>query len=350
MKSPLITAVALGLALLFPKSVSAYCLDAAAESRLQTYCLSKSSSGTATNLQYAQFLDFRIKQEGYENGIGLPGTVRAVSLAPYILPILEYSSDINGGNPNRPLVLGRLTFNGDEEFYRKKGLIAGVGIGSSGRIILGQGKYLDLSFGVSYAHSPQYDIGISRFNANACSKNDIGKNFYLDGCLSLNSIRRDLTNETTGSATVGVAKLFSKDTNRFNQASFSVRRFFDEEYEQNQIALKFDTLYNSGLFTSFYASIGEAVDDTLAMRHSVSATIGSKLLNKPIRATASYSYSDGGKLLGFSRKDEVWAINFNYAVHPRVSILIGYRDVSSSIDYFNESEAILGFQFSSIRF
>ncbi|MFD1194021.1 hypothetical protein ACFQ3C_05010 [Seohaeicola saemankumensis] len=350
MKNLLTAAVALVLALLLPSPSKAFCLDAAADSRLQVYCLSKVLSGTATNLQSAQMLDFRIKQEGYDNGIGLPGNVRPMSLIPYIAPILEYSSDINGGNPNRPLVLGSLTFYGDEEFYRKKGIIAGIGIGSSGRIIFGQGKYLNLNFGVSYAHSPEHDIGVSRFHANICSKNDIGNNFYLDGCFAVSGIHRELTSETTGSATVSIAKLFSKGTNRFNQASFGVSRFFDKGYDQNQILVRFDTLYRSGFFTSFNASVGPTVAANLAMRHSLSATVGTTFLNKPIRATASYTYSDGGKLLGFSREDALRFFSITYAVHPRVSLSMGYREISSSIDYFSESEAIFGVQFSPIKF
>lgn len=350
MRTVLYAAGAFALTLLLSAPAHAFCLNPAADSRLQVYCLSKALAGTATTFQSAQMLDFRIKREGYANGIGLPGTVKSVSFSPYVSPLLEYSSDINGGNPNRPLVLGSLTFFGDPEFFRKKGVVAGVGVGGAGRAMYGEGKYLDYNFGISYAHSPEHDIGIARGFANVCSKNDIGRNYYLDGCLTTSQLNRDLINERTSSATLSIAKLFSKGGERFNQASFGVRRFFDEEYEQNQVVMRLDTLHQSGFYTGLTASFGEAITETLTMRHSFSATLGKTFLNKPVSATFSYSFSDGGRLLGFERDEMTRFINVTYTVHPLVKISIGYKDTSSSIDYFDESEAILGIQFAPIRF
>lgn len=350
MRNTLYSAVAFVFTLLLPTVSHAYCLDSAADSRLQAYCLSKLLAGKATNLPSAQALDYRMKREGYIRGIGLPGRVEQVSFSTYLSPVLEYSSDINGGNPNRPLVLGSLTFFGDEEFFRKTGIVAGIGIGATGRALYGPGKYLDFGIGASYAHSPEHDIGIARGFANVCSKNDMGRNLYLDGCLTTSQVKRELADETTSSATVSLSRLFSTNNKRFNQASFGVKRLFDEEYEQNQIVMSLDTLHDSGFYTGFNASFGEALNDTLTMRHSFGATVGTTLFNKPISATASYSYSDGGKLLGFTRSETTKLFTVAYTVHSRINVLIGYRETSSSLDYFNESEAILGVQFAPIRF
>jgi len=342
--------VALGIALLNPTMSYAFCANPSADSRLQVYCMSNLLAWTATDVGSAQALDYRLKQEGYDRGIGLPGIVKQKTFSPYIAPILEYSSDINGGNPNRPLVLGSLTFVGDEEFFRKKGILAGIGLGGNGRVIYGEGKYLDYSVGGSYTHSPKHDIGITRGFTNFCSKNDIGGNFYLDGCLAANQLDRELSDETTGSATVSVAKIFSEGRNRFHQASIGLRRYFEDEYEQNQLSLRLETLHSSELFSSVIISLGEAVEDTLALRNSFSATVGTSFMNKPISASFSYSYSDGGRLFGFSREETTKIITLSYTVHPRINVLIGYRDTNSNIDYFSENEAIFGFQFAPIRF
>lgn len=299
----------------------------------------------------AQALDYRLKQEGYERGIGLPGKIDQATFSPYAAPIIEYSSDINGGNPNKPLVLGSLTFVGDEDFLRKKGVLAGIGFGGNGRAIYGAGKYLDYSVGGSYTHSPKHDIGITRGFANFCSKNDIGGNFYLDGCLAASQLDKELSDETTGSATLSLAKIFSEGQNRFHQASIGLRRYFEDEYEQNQLSFRLDTLHSSDLFSSVIISLGEGVKDTLALRNSFSATVGTtSFMNKPISASFSYSFSDGGKLLGFSREESTKIVSLTYTIHPRINVSIGYRDTSSNIDYFSESEAIFGLQFAPIRF
>lgn len=303
-----------------------------------------------TNVQSSQALDYHLKQEGYNRGIGLPGIVKQVTFSPYVSPILEYSSDINGGNPNRPLVLGSLTFFGDEEFFRKKGIVAGFGFGGAGRAIYGKGKYLDFSVGGSYTHSPKYDIGIVKSFANVCSKNDIGKNFYLDGCLATSRLNKELADETISTTTLSISKLFSEGEDRFHQVSFGFRRFFGDEYEQNQILLKLDTLHNSNLFTGINVSFGEALENTLTMRHSVSATVGTNLMNKPISASLSYSYSDGGRLLDFSREETTKFISLTYTVHPRVNLSVSYVDAINNIDYFNESKTVFDVQFAPIRF
>lgn len=350
MRRRLTLAIAFGVTLLLPNPSNAFCTHSAADSRLQVYCLSNLLSGTATDLQGAQTLDYRIKQEGYTRGIGLPGQVEQVSFSPYISPILEYNSDINGGNPDRPLVLGSLVFSGDDRFIRKDGVIAGLGIGGAGRVLYGAGKYLDYSLGASYAHSPTHDIGIIRGFANICSKNDIGRNLYLDGCLSTSRLNRELADEKSSSAAFSISKLFSESEKRFSMASLGIRRLFDEEYEQNQIVAKLDTLHDRGFHTGINVSFGEAVSNTLTMRHSVSATVGTMLFDRQISATFAYSYSEGGQLLGFARDETTKLVSVTYAVHPSFRISVGYRDTSSSIDYFNESESIIGVQFSPIRF
>lgn len=342
--------VALGMALLTPTVSHAFCTDSLAGSRLQVYCMSNLLGWKATNLGSAQSLDYRLKQEGYSRGIGLSGELNRVEFSPYISPLLEYSSDINGGNPSRPLELGSLTFFGDENFFRKKGVVAGFGVGGTGRAFYGEGKYLEYSIGGSYAHSIEHGIDIIRGFANACSKNDIGKNFYVDGCLTTNQLKRELSEKTTSSASLSLAKLLSDSGENFHQASFGIRRLFDDEYEQNQLVFELDTLHSSGIYTALNASFGGSTENTLTMRNSLNAVLSTDILSKPVSLSASYSYSDGGRILGSSRNETSKSISLTYAVHPRVKVLLGYLHTSSNIDYFNISEIIVGVQFAPIQF
>jgi len=344
------TVVALGVALLTPTVSYAFCDQSSASSRLQIYCLSNILSMTLTKVDSAQVLDYRLKQEGYARGVGLPGIVDQANFVPYVSPIIEYSSDINGGNPNKPLVLGSLTFFGDEEFFRKNGIVAGFVLGGSGRYIYDEGRYLDYSIGGKNTYSAEHDIGIARSFASLCSKNDIGQNFYLDGCLTASRLNRELLDETTSSASLSVAKLFSESDEHFNEVSVGLRRLFESEFEQGQIILKLDTLHDTGYFASLGASFGEAVEDRLAMRQSFNATVGANVRNKPLIASFSYSHSDGGRLFGFSRDDKTAAFNLTYAVHPNMNVSLGYSETNSSISYFDDSGAIFGVQFSPLRF
>ncbi|MBT6267374.1 MAG: hypothetical protein HOI86_06785, partial [Tateyamaria sp.] len=63
-----------------------------------------------------------------------------------------------------------------------------------------------------------------------------------------------------------------------------------------------------------------------------------------------YSSADGGKLLGLSREETTKLFGLKYAVHPRINLILGYRDTNSNIDYFDEDEAIVAVQFAPVQF
>lgn len=338
------------LVLVFATKANATCVTSQADSRLQNYCLVNSVKGQRVNLRTAQLVDYRLKQEGYERGLGLPGTVRQTTFSPYATPTVDYSTDINGGNPNRPLVLGNLTFTGDETLLRKEGLVAGVGIGANGRHIYGEGKYVDYSLGVSYAHSPEHDIGIGRAFANLHSKNHIRNQWYVDAYASTSKLQRDLADDISSTVGVDLVKLFATEQRSYHQATVGVRRFYDEDYEQNQLTAGLQNIHSNGLYTAINVTVGEAVKNTLATSHSISATVGTSLFKKPLSATFSYSYANGDKLLGIEREDTIRSFAITYAVHPRISVTIGFRVTDSSISYFSESQPIVGVQFAPIRF
>jgi hypothetical protein len=333
-----------------PCQAQAMCVAGAADNRIQTYCLVNNAKEQRINIQTAQEIDYRLKREGYERGIGMPGSVSSTSIQTYAGPVLEYNIDINGGNPNKALVLGELTLKGDPSLHRKKGVLFGANLGAIGRHIYGEGRYLDFGYGVNYAHSIIHDIGVAQVFANLCSKNHIHNHWYADACANTNRLKRDITDETTSSVTVSASKLFITGDSNYHQAQVGIRRYYDKNYEQNQISFGLDTIHNNGIFTAFNITFGESVQDTLVTKHSISASIGTTIFDRPIRASYSYSFADGGKLFGVDREDTSQVFSITYTVHPRVNVTFGYRDVDSSIDYFGEGEPIVGVQFAPIRF
>ena len=343
--------VALSLGLLFSAEAHASCLNPSADSRLRTYCVTETLKDRMVTLGDAQVLDLLLKREGYARGLGLSAEVRRKAIQPFIAPIFEYSANINAGNPDRPLVLGELTFFGAEESFRKEGVVAGIAAGVSGRHIYGEGRYLDFSAGVSYAHSPRHDIGIARAFANICSRNHIQNNWFMDGCASTTRLNRDLKNETKSNLTLSTTKLFSASRTVHHAATIGLQRYFEHgSYQQNQLLLGWQTVRSDSFYNSINVTLGGAVTDTLATRHSVSTTLGTTLFDRALTATVSYSYADGGRLFGVDRNDTTIAATLNYAVHPRVSLNIGYKRTNSSIDYFSEREPIIGVQVAPWRF
>ena len=48
------------------------------------------------------------------------GRIKQTTFQPYLSPILKYSSNINGGNPEKPLVLGGNSFTGQPHLIKKR--------------------------------------------------------------------------------------------------------------------------------------------------------------------------------------------------------------------------------------
>jgi len=331
-------------------TANANCLTASSNERLVNYCLVERASTQIINLQTAQIIDYRLKHEGHASGLGLPGRAEKFSFQPYVTPILDYETDINGGNPNQPLQLGDITFNGDPNLVRKEGIVAGAGAGAYGRYLLGEGRYIDYGFGASYAHSFEHDIGIQRRFANVCSKNHISNWWYIDGCAGSSYVEKELTEDTRNTLSLTTSKLFTLDANSHHQASFGVNRIYDEDYEQNQLTLGFQTIHSNGWHSSINAVFGESIDGEIATREAVSASLALPVRNRRFTISTSYSEADGAKLLGVARADETWSLSMSFNVYKNIDIGLGYTETDSTIDYFDVSTPTVSVSFKPIRF
>ncbi|WP_445808804.1 hypothetical protein [Yoonia sp.] len=336
--------------LLTNSTANASCLNPNADTRLRTFCVAETLLGNAVTLNEALLLDTLLKREGYATGIGLANPVDTSTTQTFVSPVLDYNTNINGGNPNRPLVLGGLEFTGDEEFLRKEGIVAGVGAGVNGRSIVGEGRYLDYGIAANYAYSPQHGLSTVRGSANLCSRNHIANQWYMDACGDTTRLVRDLAAETNSGLSLSTAKLFTTGNGAYHSASVGVRRYYAEAYQQNQIQLGWNTVRNRGAYTAINAAFGETVASQLSLRRSVSATVGTTVFNRALTATVVYSYADGGKLLGFERNDTTRSINISYGLTQNMSLNVGYRSIDSTIEYFSEQEPIVSVQFATLRF
>jgi hypothetical protein len=338
------------LPFLLPNSTIAACYTEGATARLSNYCAMDRIQGARVDLRTVQLIDYKLKLEGSSNGLGLPTRVAANMVTNFAYPILSYSDDINGGNSAEPLVLGELTFDGEEELYRKKGIVVGLGAGLKERYIYGQGRYLNYGLNASYVHSPQHGIGIATTSANVSSINHIKNWWYLDVHANTSRMSKDITNDKSSNLTVVTSKVYSSGDNTYNEASFGVNRYFAESYNQNQLVLGYDTIHPNGVFSAVDVTFGESVKNQLASKMSLRAKVIIKLADKPLTVSASYADADGGRLLGFERSDETYSISATYNLWSNLTASVGYRTTNSTIDYFDVNTPTFGVHFSSFEF
>ena len=341
---------ALGLSFLLPSTASAACYVAGASGRLSNYCALDKIQGARVDVRTAQLIDYKLKLEGSTPGLGFPSRVKPHSVSKSLYPILSYSDNINGGNSPEPLVLGNLTFDGDETLYRKEGVIAGFGADLSGRYIHSEGKYFTYGVNVSYAHSPKYGLGIATTSANVSSINHIKNWWFLDAHINTSRVRKDITDETNSNISLVSSKVYASSENTYIEASFGVNRYFAESYNQNQLLLGYKTIHSNGVYSALNFTFGESIANQLATKFALSGQVTTQVAQKPLKLSASYSQADGGMLLGVERDESTVAVSASYPVWKNLTASVGYRRTDSSIDYFDVSTPTFGIQFQPIQF
>ena len=341
---------ALGLSFFLPTIASASCYVDGASTRLSNYCALDKIQGARVDVRTVQLIDYKLKLEGSERGLGFPTRVNANSVSKAIYPILSYSDNINGGNSPEPLVLGNLTFEGDKQLYRVDGLTAGLGVGLNGRYIYDDGRYLSYGANASYAYSPEHGIGISTTSANVCSVNHISNWWYVDACANTSHVRKDVTDDTNSNISISGSKVFTSGENSYSQVNLGVNRYFASAYTQNQVVIGLDAIHANSVYSAFDVTFGEAIENQLATRFSMSTQVTAQVANKPLTLSASYARADGGMLLGVACDETTVAVSASYPVWKNLTASVGYRRTDSSIDYFDVSTPTFGLQFNAIQF
>ena len=341
---------ALGLSFFLPTFASAACYTDGASGRLSNFCALDRIEGARVDVRSLQLIDYKLKLEGSERGLGFPTRVNANSVSKAIYPILSYSDNINGGNSPEPLVLGNLTFEGDEQLYRVDGFTAGLGVGLNGRYIYDDGRYLSYGANASYAYSPEHGIAISTTSANVCSVNHISNWWYVDACANTSHVRKDITDDTNSNISIAGSKVFTSGENTYSQVSLGVNRYFASAYTQNQVVMGLDTIHANGVYSAFDMTFGEAVENKLATRFSLSTQVTAQVANKPLTLSAVLSDADGGMLLGVERSERTYSVSMSYPLWRNFRASVGYRKTDSTIDYFDVRTPTFAIQFAPIQF
>lgn len=326
------------------------CTVSGASSRMVNYCLTQELSGKIVGIRQIQMVDYFQKREGYSNGLGLPGAIDNMSVQPYAFPVLDYSTNINGGNPDKPLELGTLTFAGDSNLLRKQGAIVGLGVGAKGRYIYGEGQYFDFFANGTYTRSIEYDLGIAQHSLSVCSKKNVDQTWFTDVCVTSARTTKELTDVEGQTASLSFARLFGSPGNSYHKANVGLKRSFEHSFTQNHLALGLDTIHQNGVFSAVSLTIGETIPETLATKFKIDANVGTTFFGQNLSLALSYSEARHGKILGFDQEEATSYFSIQYAFNPKFTLSLGYSNTNSNIDYFDRSEPSFGIQFSPIEF
>ena len=298
--------------------------------RLTNHCLLESVKGKLVDEQTMQIVVSRLQREGYFGGLDKPSFNGA------LFPDVYYSENINGGNPNKKLVLGNLEFDGDPNLIAKEGLMIGLNAIGSGRQTIGIGRYLDGNANFSFSFSPEHNLSIDSSNLSICSKNRLKDNVHADLCVSSSKLNKQITTDSTKSIKASVSKLSFVDFGAFNEGRFSILRLDTEDYSQNQLEASIEAIHRDNLATSFRFKVGQELTDQLAMKYGFGISTTTYLQGRKYTFGVNHEYSDGGKLFGVNRSDRSTNISVSTNLDASTTISVGYWDRDSSINYFDQ--------------
>ena len=325
----LITFATLFLAL----PAKANCIDFAGQNeRLSNYCLLEAVTGRRLDKQTALAITERLQQEGYFGGLNTP----RITTSAY--PSLFYSSNINGGNPDRKLVIGELEFEGNPTLVAEEGMILGANVGGSIRNTYGEGRYFNGSFAAALNWSPEHGTSYTTGSIAGCFKNKIKRSGYVDFCLEGSEQKKDLSDSRSRSISLDLGQLgFTKQAG-FTDARFGLSRSFYARYQQSQVKLQIQAIHPGHVFSSVKLRVGEPVQNQMALKYGVDFRLSKSIRGRQVTVGLTHEYSDGGKLLGVNRSDTVNRISATMPLNRAMSINAGYQETRSSISYFSTRE------------
>ena len=300
--------------------------------RLVNFCLLESVTGKLIDERTAILVSQRLKQEGYFSGLTSP-LVRT-----HVFPTLSHSSNINGGNPDRNLILGELEFEGDPKLVAKEGAVVGANFSSTYRATYKEGQYLDASLLAGVSFSPEHSISYTMLDWSACSRNKLQPESYLDFCVNASNLNRKLSIDRTESISLSLGHLKYRSKFGFSDLGYGLQRSFFAGYQQNQAHVSLDTIHEKQWYSSFGVRLGEAVVDKLALNYGLDASATKMIGGRLITVSLAREYSNGGKLLGVDRADRATRVQVSVPLTEKLSAKVGYAKTDSSIKYFDKEE------------
>jgi hypothetical protein len=223
----------------------------------------ESVAGKVVDKDTAIIVTENLKREGYFGGL------KKTDWSTSLYPDINYSENINGGNPDKPLVLGALEFIGDPELIKKEGVITTLNMRVNNRTTFDAGKYLQTNLHGSYSYSPKHNNGFSNATLVSCFTDKITSKNSIDICASRSIQNKEISENRNSELSVYFGNLNFYETIGFSESIFGIIHVNTADYSQEQIVLSWDTIRKKNLFSAIRFRIGDTVTDQTALKYGL---------------------------------------------------------------------------------
>ena len=324
------------------------CAIAGKNERLLTHCLLHASINKPVEPAIAFLLNNKLRRNAQPGIANLP--VAGRSLQRFWAPVISYSHNINDGNPNGPLILGDMVFQGKADRVKKAGVLIGAGAGMRDRYFPHAGAYFDYGVNAHYAHSPQHKIGIASLSADACLVKSLRNWRYVDLCTRVDRVQKDLSDTRIKQHEIRVSQLWNRQFTHSYQFTAGMALRSTDQSDQTQISVEMDMLFPTNRVWSLRVIRGERVPNQLVLTQTVSISFVQLIKQNPIALDLAYSEYSGGRLLGHNRDDRMLSALLSYPLSRQVRLSFGYQFINSTIDYFDLKTPLFALKFQALQF
>jgi hypothetical protein len=289
-------------------------------------------------------MDYSLKKEGFDEGLGYPGRVKSTHINTQISPTLEFSSNLNGGNPNKPLQLGSVTFYGESDLVAKKGNLAGLNLNIYGRTIFGRGHILDFSTAGFQKLSLMSSDIMNGYSLNVCNKNYMENNRYLDICFSDQVENKTLQRSQKTEANIKLEQYKSYNHIHYKYGlSLSDHSFTN--YDQLRLSAHFEGFSKNSSTYGINISLGAKVKDYLHDAQSLEVYTIQQVAKKPLTIRAELTKSKNGKILGIDYFTNTTKFSITYPTFGHAVANFGLEAIESNIEYFSSLSPYISLNF-----
>lgn len=340
-----------GIGLIIPQialSEPIDCFHEGADERLILSCMLFSSSEGIINYENYTILQDQLSRNGYFHGD--KNHIASTYTDIQFTPTLSYEENINGGNPDRPLIVGGLTFQGDEEFFSHGGTAIGISSLISLRHIYGEGRYINSRTALSYKHDVNGRDSIVTNEVNLCSNNHLKNWWYFDVCANAEYVDKTFSENTERYLNYSLSKIFHTENVGVTRVALTAQTLYRDDYSQNKLILDSSLINKNNSYFSISGSVAESVEGYMVEKFSVNISGSAPIYDKNITLNFGYKEASGGYLFGEPISERSSYFRVSYPIFHNTQLYAGYQINDNSIDYFDYKYPTLGVQFSILNF
>lgn len=293
-------------------------------------------------------IDARMERLGFP---GLTGEKRAIRVHTkwYLLPVLEYDPNINGGTTDKPFTLGGLVFYPDPSIVAVAGWAAGAAAGAEVRYVYGEGRYLSIAPRAKATRLLGDDFSKLSYGVDVCSNNHLRKWTFLDVCAGVEGQRVELGSGTRKQASVGVTQLVSS---RFadHEIRATLRNTWYSNYDQSSAELRVMSAFGENYLNTLEVQVGEHVDGHLHMDYALSLSNRFTAFGRKAGVWASISSYSGGSFFGTDREDDYYQVGGEIEIVKDLSVGLNLSRARSTVDAFSEDSANVFVNYTAFEF